>query len=113
MQKLGLTKEATPIWIYSINTIVFIFEKFSIFFKSSFKLLGIICKPQNSMNNSLNHRGSRFKYRDCQLTVPPETMEPFAAILPRSNCGFDLQFHLGKAASDRIKNLGFTSVISG
>jgi len=27
-------------------------------------------------------------------TVPPETMEPFAAILPRSNCGFDLQFHL-------------------
>ena len=29
-------------------------------------------------------------------TVPPETMEPFAAILPRSNCGFDLQFHLGE-----------------
>ena len=43
-------------------------------------------------------------------TVPPETMEPFAAILPRSNCGFDLQFHLGKTASDRIKNLGFTAV---
>ena len=40
-------------------------------------------------------------------TVPPETMEPFAAILPRSNCGFDLQFHLGKTASDRIKNLGY------
>ena len=35
-------------------------------------------------------------------------MGPFAAILPRSNRGFDLQFHLGKTASNRIKNLGFT-----
>ena len=35
-------------------------------------------------------------------------MEPFAAILPRSNRSFDLQFHLGKTASNRIKNLGFT-----
>ena len=34
-------------------------------------------------------------------------MGPFAAILPRSNHGFDLQFHLGKTASNRIKNLGF------
>ena len=35
-------------------------------------------------------------------------MGPFAAILPRSNRGFDLQFHLGKTPSYRIKNLGFT-----
>lgn len=35
-------------------------------------------------------------------------MEPFAAILPRSNRSFDLQFHLGKTASNRIKNLGLT-----
>ena len=41
-------------------------------------------------------------------TVPLETMGPFAAILPRSNRGFDLQFHLGKTPSYRIKNLGFT-----
>ena len=43
-----------------------------------------------------------------QGTVPLETMGPFAAILPRSNRGFDLQFHLGKTPSNRIKNLGFT-----
>ena len=30
-------------------------------------------------------------------------MGPFAAILPRSNRGFDLQFHLGKTPSNRIK----------
>ena len=41
-------------------------------------------------------------------TVPLETMGPFAAILPRSNRGFDLQFHLGKTASNRIKKLSFT-----
>ena len=41
-------------------------------------------------------------------TVPLETMGPFAAILPRSNRDFDLQFHLGKTASNRIKNVGFT-----
>ena len=41
-------------------------------------------------------------------TVPLETMGPFAVILPRSNRGFDLQFHLGKTPSNRIKNLGFT-----
>ena len=41
-------------------------------------------------------------------TVPLETMGSFAAILPRSNRSFDLQFHLGKTASNRIKNLGFT-----
>ena len=51
--------------------------------------------------------------RDCKdhsdlHTVPLETMGPFAAILPRSNRGFDLQFHLGKTLSYRIKNLGFT-----
>ena len=43
-----------------------------------------------------------------RATVPLETMGPFAAILPRSNRGFDLQFHLGKTPSYRIKNLGFT-----
>ena len=43
-----------------------------------------------------------------ETTVPLETMGPFAAILPRSNRGFDLQFHLGKTPSNRIKNLGFT-----
>ena len=41
-------------------------------------------------------------------TVPFETMGPFAAILPWSNRGFDLQFHIGKTPSNRIKNLGFT-----
>ena len=30
-------------------------------------------------------------------------MGPFAAILPRSNRGFDLQCHLGKTASNLIK----------
>jgi len=35
-----------------------------------------------------------------QDTVPPETMGPFAAILPQSNHGFDLQFHLGKTCKD-------------
>ena len=33
----------------------------------------------------------------------PETIGPFAAILPQSNRGFDLQFHLGKTSSNRIK----------
>ena len=41
-------------------------------------------------------------------TVPLETMGSFVMILPRSHRGFDLQFHLGKTASNRIKNLGFT-----
>ena len=41
-------------------------------------------------------------------TVPLETMGPFAAILPRSNRGFYLQFHLGKTPSNRIEKLGFT-----
>ena len=35
-------------------------------------------------------------------------MGPFAAILPRLNRSFDLQFHLRKTSSNRIKNLGFT-----
>ena len=49
-------------------------------------------------------------FLDVQLkgTVPLETMGPFAVFLPRSNRGFDLQFHLGKTPSYRIKNLGFT-----
>ena len=41
-------------------------------------------------------------------TVPLETMGPFAAILPRSNRGFYLQFHLGKTPSNRTEKLGFT-----
>ena len=45
-------------------------------------------------------------------TVPLETMGSFAVILPRSHRGFDLQFHLGKTASNCIKNLGFAEVIS-
>lgn len=35
-----------------------------------------------------------------QDTVLPETMGAFAAILPPSNRGFDLQFHLGKTCKD-------------
>ena len=41
-------------------------------------------------------------------TVPLETVGPFAANLPRSICGFDLRFHLGKTSSNSNKNLGFT-----
>ena len=48
-----------------------------------------------------------------KYTVTLETMGTFAAILPRSNQGFDLQFHLGKTASNHIENLGFTQVICG
>ena len=40
-------------------------------------------------------------------------MGSFAGILPGSNGSFDLQFHLGKTTSNRIKNLGFTYVIFG
>jgi len=47
-------------------------------------------------------------YISLQLTVPLETMGLFAAILLVWNHGFDLQFHLGKTASNGIKNLGFT-----
>ena len=50
----------------------------------------------------------RFFTKQINPTVPLETMGPFATILPRSNRGFDLQFHLGKTLSNRIKNLGFT-----
>ena len=32
-----------------------------------------------------------------QVTVPPETIGPFAAILPRSNRGFDLRQNLTSA----------------
>ena len=52
-------------------------------------------------------------YISLQLTVSLETMGPFAAILPWWNRSFDLQFHPGKTASYRIKNLRFTKVISG
>ena len=40
--------------------------------------------------------GEMFGHHTYIHTVPPETMGPFAEILPRSNRGFDLQFHLGK-----------------
>ena len=50
----------------------------------------------------------RFERFAKTATVPLETMGPFAAILPRLNRGFDLQFHPGKTPSNRIKNLGFT-----
>ena len=39
-------------------------------------------------------------------TVPLETIGPFAAILPRSNRGFDLRFHLGQTPSDLNENPG-------
>ena len=47
-------------------------------------------------------------YISLQLTVSLEAMGSFAAILPQWNSSFDLQFHLGKTASNRIKNFGFT-----
>ena len=40
--------------------------------------------------------GEMFGHHTYIHTVPPETMGPFAEILPWSNRGFDLQFHLGK-----------------
>ena len=76
----------------------------------SFKLF---C-PLHSLNNMRSgNKNWNHKNRSLNVcTAPLETMGPFAAILPRSNHGFDLQFHLGKTASNRIKNLGFTQVIS-
>jgi len=40
-------------------------------------------------------------YISLQLTVSLEAMGSFAAILPQWNRSFDLQFHLGKTASNR------------
>ena len=41
-----------------------------------------------------------------EITVPPETIGLFAVILPQSNHGFDLWFHLGKTPSNHNENPG-------
>ena len=95
-----------------INVILFRFPQANLFLAKIIVLdftgvcFNAIMRPDHATSEKAATSAQKIRVLGWKSTVLPETIGPFATILPRSNRGFDLEFHLSKTPSNRNENPG-------